>query len=69
MTSHELAIELLKGENFKVTASIDISTNDKNNDRRIFTKNCLGVNNFNGDNGVITILFDFDLSDNHGNKL
>lgn len=68
MTAHELARELLKSEDFEVTASIDISTNDNDSDRRIFATNCRGVNSFNGDGGDITILFDADPKDNYGKK-
>lgn len=69
MTAHELAKELLKAENFEVTASIDISNDDNDNDRRIFTDNCFGINNLKGDGKVITILFDAEPKDNYGNTL
>jgi|TARA_R110000851_G_scaffold56073_2_gene131181 hypothetical protein len=69
MTSHELAKELLKAEDFEVTASIDISTDDCDSDRRIFTNECFGVNNLKGDGGVITILFIAEPKDNYGNTL
>lgn len=69
MTAHELAKELLKAENFEVTASIDISTDDNDNDRRIFTDNCFGINKLKGDGKVITILFDAEPKDNYGNSL
>jgi hypothetical protein len=69
MKAHELAKELLKAEDFEVTASIDISTNDEDNDRRIFTDNCFGINNLKGDSNVITILFDAEPKDNYGNAL
>ena len=69
MKAHELAKELLKAENFEVTASIDISTNDGDNDRRIFTNECFGINNLKGDGNVITILFDAEPKDNYGNAL
>ena len=69
MTAHELAKELLKAEDFEVTASIDISTNDNNSDRRIFTDKCFGINNLKGDGNVITILFDAEPKDNYGNAL
>lgn len=67
MTAHELAKELLKAKDLEVTASIDISFNI--DDRRIFTKNCFGINNLKGDNNVITILFDAEPKDNYGNDL
>jgi hypothetical protein len=69
MTSHELARELLKCEDLEVTASLDISTGDDDSGRRIFTNGCFGVNNFTGDAGVITILFDADPKDNYGELL
>ena len=69
MKAHELAKELLKAEDFEVTASIDISNNDSDNDRRIFTDNCFGINNLKGDGNVITILFDAKPEDNYGNAL
>jgi hypothetical protein len=69
MTAHELAKELLKAEDFEVTASIDISTDDNDNDRRIFTDNCFGINNLKGDGNVITILFNAKAEDNYGNAL
>ena len=69
MKAHELAKYLLECENLNVVASIDISTNDDDSDRRIFTDGCLGVNNINGDNGLITILFVSKPEDNYGNVL
>lgn len=69
MTSHELARELLECKDFEVTASLDISTGDDDNMRRIFTKECFGVNNYSGDAGVITILFGADPVDNEGTLL
>lgn len=69
MKAHELAEMLLKSKNYEVTASIDISTGDEDNDRRIYTKDCFGINSLNGDAGVITILFDAKPKDNYGNAL
>ena len=69
MKAHELAKMLLEAEDYEVTASIDISTNDEDNDRRIFTKDCFGINSLSGDGGVITILFDAEPKDNYGNAL
>ena len=69
MTSHELARKLLKCEDLEVTASIDISTGDDDSDRRIFTKDCFGVNSFAGDAGKITVLFEADPVDNYKKSL
>lgn len=69
MKAHELAKQLLEAEDYEVTASIDISTNDDDNGRRIFTKDCFGLNNLSGDGGVITILFDADPKDNYDKNL
>jgi len=68
MTAHELAKELLKSEDFEVTASIDISVGDDNT-RRIFTDECFGVNSYKGDAGVITILFSAEPKDNYGKAI
>lgn len=54
MKAHDLAKELLKSENLEVTVSIDAGVDDE----RVFGNNCIGVNSFKGDCGVITILFD-----------
>ena len=67
--SHELARQLLRGENFPVRASIDISTCDDDSGRRIFSTDCMGVNNINGDGGEITILFEADPVDNYKNEI
>ena len=69
MTAHELGEYLMECENFEVTASIDISKNDDDNDRRIFTKECFGINSITGRGGVITILFDAEPKDNYGNAI
>jgi hypothetical protein len=69
MKAHDLAKYLLECENLDVTASVDISTNDEDSDRRIFTDECFGINNKFGDGGVITILFDAKPKDNYGNAL
>tara|TARA_R110002096_G_C14168586_1_gene685703 strand:+ start:22 stop:231 length:210 start_codon:yes stop_codon:yes gene_type:complete len=67
--AHELAKELLKSKDFEVNASIDISTCDADSDRRIFTIDCMGVNDFSGDVGEITILFFANPKDNQGKTL
>jgi hypothetical protein len=69
MKAHDLAQYLLKCQNLEVTASIDISTNEEDSDRRIFTTDCFGVNNIRGDDGVITVLFEAKPEDNYGNVL
>lgn len=69
MKAHELAKQLLESEDYEVTASIDISTCDIDSDRRIFTKECIGINNTNGDNNIITILFSAIPNDNYGNSI
>jgi len=60
MKAHDLAALLLKCENLEVTTSIDISTNEKDNHKRLYGNNCRGINSLNGDAGVITILFDLE---------
>lgn len=69
MKAHKLAELLLNCDNLEVTASIDISTCDDDSGRRIFTDNCIGINNYKGDGGVITILMDSEPYDNEGKKL
>ena len=69
MKAHELAIELPRSEDFEVVASIDISTNEKDSGRRIFTNDCTGVNNVHGDAGEIIILFSAAPKDNEGKTL
>lgn len=69
MKAHDLARELLKCDNLEITASIDISSSAKNHSRRLFTDECFGVNNFRGDNGVITITFLAEPKDNFGKKI
>ena len=69
MRAHELAKMLLEAEDYEVIASIDISSNDEDSDRRIFTRDCFGVNNLRGDAGKITILFDAEPEDNYGQAL
>ena len=69
MKAHELAQELLECEDLEVNASVDISTCDDDGGRRIFTVDCMGVNNYSGDAGEITILFYAHPEDNEGKKL
>tara|TARA_R100000365_G_C2745106_1_gene73878 strand:- start:548 stop:757 length:210 start_codon:yes stop_codon:yes gene_type:complete len=69
MKAHDLARLLLESKNLDIRASIDISTNDKDKDRRIFTFDCHGVNNKNGDGDIITILFDANPEDNFGKPI
>ena len=69
MTAHELGKYLLECEDLEVTASIDISKNEDDGDRRIFTNDCNGINSMTGDGGIITILFDAYPKDNYGNAI
>ncbi len=70
-TSHQLAAELLKGPDLPVTASIDISTSDEDGGRRLYTHDngCMGVNNTEGDAGLITILFSAEPFDNDNKRI
>ena len=65
METHELAKLLLSTKNKKIIGSIDISTNDDDSDRRIFTDEFFGVNDINDDNEVM-FLFSAEPKDNYG---
>ena len=69
MNAHELAKQLLEGQDFPISASIDISTNDDDSDRRIFTNEFFGINDANGHGGEIVLLFLADPVDNDGNAI
>jgi len=69
MKSHDLAKQLLKGTNIDVIASIDISTNDDDHDRRIFCDECFGVNNISDTEREIVILFSAKPKDNYNNNI
>ena len=69
MKVHDLANELLKCDNVEVTASIDISVNDDDNGRRLFSDSCMGINSYNDEGGFITILFSAEPIDNYGKQL
>jgi len=57
MKTHDLAKELLKGEDVEIEASIDISTCDGDSDKRIFTDQFFGINYQPGDTSIVTLLF------------
>lgn len=69
MTAHELAKQLLKCKDVEVQASIDISTNDNDIDRRIFTDSCIGINEYNPNDGIVIILFSAVPKDSYGRKI
>ena len=64
MKAHDLADMLMLCPNVEVTASIDISTCDEDSGRRIFTNDCMGVNDINCQSPVI--LFSATHEDNYG---
>ncbi len=69
MTAHEVARQLLAGEDFPLTASLDISTSDENSGRRLFSYECLGVNDSRGPAGEIVLMFAAHPTDNEGKAL
>jgi hypothetical protein len=68
MDSHELAKLLLSTKNKELKASIDISNDDNDSDRRIFTDSFFGVNDINDDNEIV-LLFEATPIDNYGDAI
>jgi len=68
MKTHELAKLLLSTKNKDVKASIDISNDENDSDRRIFTDSFFGINDINDDSEVM-LLFEAIPMDNYGDTI